>query len=202
MKRRRAIAALLAILPLTASAGPAPWEACFIAAGQRYGINPLLLRAIARQESSMRPEAVGRNTNGTRDLGVMQINTSWLPRLARAGITERHLMDPCVNIHVGAWVLANAVKDHGMSWKAVGVYHSPTPWRQQQYAQKVQRHLLREIRDAAYRPSVMPAPQAAQGGSVAPVATAQTQAQAPAARPVSAWEAGTKAVVDTAGGAP
>lgn len=193
------LAALLAA-PAYAQARQAPWEACFIAAGQRYGINPLLLRAIARQESSMRPEAVGRNTNGTRDLGVMQINTSWLPKLAKAGITERHLMDPCVNIHVGAWVLANAVKDHGMSWKAVGVYHSPTPWRQQAYAAKVQVHLLREIQQAAHITRMPVA--APQGGAAAPSAAAAAAPAVAAARPVSVWEAEPKATVDTVGGAP
>lgn len=129
---------------------PQPWEQCFVTAGQRFGINPLLLRAIAWQESGMRPDAVGHNDPSlparfARDLGVMQINTQHLDRLGRHGISEQDLFDPCVNIHVGAWILADAVRRHGMTWKAVGVYHSPTPARQENYARLVQRHLLREI---------------------------------------------------------
>lgn len=145
-----------------AKAGPTQWDGCFSTAAARYGVHPLLLKAIARQESSMNPRAIGRNTNGTFDIGLMQINTYHLrpgSKLTRAGITRQHLMDPCTNINVGAWVLADAVGRYGMSWKAVGVYHSPTPWRQQDYAAKVSRHLAREI-------------QAVRGGVAAPASAA------------------------------
>lgn len=155
---RRALASLLlagaALAPVGAQAnGPTQWDHCFSAAGAHYGINPLLLKAIARQESGMRPSVIGNNTNGTQDLGIMQINTAWLPKLGRAGITRQSLMEPCTNIAVGAWVLADAVNRHGMSWRAVGVYHSPTRWRQDDYAAKVARHLMRElgaVRSGAY----------------------------------------------------
>jgi len=60
------------------SAGALPWNACFDAAARHYRLHPALLRAIARQESGMNPRAIGKNTNGTLDLGLMQINTSWL----------------------------------------------------------------------------------------------------------------------------
>jgi len=142
-------ALLLSCVTQPAAANPppraaAPWTICFDAAARHYRLHPALLRAIARQESGMNPRAIGKNTNGTLDLGLMQINTSWLPKLARAGISREQLMDPCTNIIVGAWVLHDAVSRHGLSWKAVGVYHSPTPWRQKDYATKVARHLLRE----------------------------------------------------------
>lgn len=96
----------------------------------------------------MNPSAVGQNTNGTQDLGLMQINTTHLTKLARAGIQRHHLMDACTNITVGAWVLADAVRRFGMTWTAVGAYHSPTAWRRQDYAVKVSKHLIREIRAA------------------------------------------------------
>lgn len=128
------------------AAGPTEFDGCFQSAGDYYGINPLLLKAIARQESSMNPRALNRNTNGTTDIGLMQINTWHMPKLRKAGVTEQRLWEPCVNIAVGAWVLADAISRHGMTWKAVGVYHSPTDWRQRDYAGKVQRYLIREIR--------------------------------------------------------
>lgn len=128
--------------------GPTAYDDCFARAGAYYKINPLLLKAIARQESSMNPTAVGQNTNGTQDLGIMQINTTHLAKLARAGIQRHHLMDACTNITIGAWVLADAVRRFGMTWTAVGAYHSPTAWRRQDYAIKVSRHLIREIRAA------------------------------------------------------
>lgn len=160
--------------------GPTPYDACFARAGNYYGINPLLLKAIARQESSMNPRAIGQNTNGTQDLGIMQINTWHLPKLAKAGITRQHLMDPCINIYVGAWVLADAVRRFGMSWKAVGVYHSPTDWRQRNYAAKVHRHLIREIEGARAWAARSGQPVLGLATQAAPVAAAPVQHMAPA----------------------
>jgi len=168
-----------------------PFDSCFERAGAYYQINPLLLRAIARQESSMNPRAHNRNTNGTSDIGLMQINTTHMPKLAKAGVTEQRLWDPCVNIAVGAWVLADAISRHGMTWKSVGVYHSPTDWRQKDYAAKVQRHLVREIQavqNALVRQGAVPTPVAAP----------------PVAAPPATWGAAS-AAGDTqavAGGAP
>lgn len=50
----------------------------------------------------------------------MQINSSWLPKLARCGITEQSLYDPCTNTLVGAWVLAGNFRDLGYNWNAIG----------------------------------------------------------------------------------
>jgi hypothetical protein len=125
---------------------PASWEQCFVAAGARYEISPLLLRAIARQESGLTPHAIGKNTNGTRDIGVMQINSWWLTHLEPIGIDEKALMNPCLNIHVGAWILAQEIARYGLTWTAIGAYHSPTDWRRMDYAAKVHRHLVRELR--------------------------------------------------------
>lgn len=167
------LAASLVCAAPARAAGPTEFDACFQSAGDYYGISPLLLKAIARQESSMNPRASNQNTNGTRDIGLMQINTTHMPKLRKAGVTEQRLWEPCVNIAVGAWVLADAVSRHGMSWKAVGVYHSPTDWRQKDYAARVQRHLVREIRayeaHAAARPPA-PAPRPAPVAAANPVA--------------------------------
>jgi soluble lytic murein transglycosylase-like protein len=40
------------------------------------------------------PAAIGRNRNGSRDIGPMQINSTWLARLARHGIAKADLFDP------------------------------------------------------------------------------------------------------------
>ena len=121
-----------------ASTAPAcTWESV----GAKYNINPALLYAIAKTESGLNPKAVGRNTNGSYDIGMMQINSSWLPTLAKHGITERHLYDPCVSLDVGAWVLAQNMSKLGNSWNAVGAYNAVTPSKRVTYAQKVYRNI-------------------------------------------------------------
>lgn len=104
-------------------------------------INPQLVRAIAQQESGMRANAVNVNRNGTEDLGLMQINSSWLPKLARFGIRREHLFNACVNVYVGTWILASNIRQFGANWKAVGAYNSPTPAHQLAYANSIYRRL-------------------------------------------------------------
>ena len=118
-----------------------PVEACWQEAGSRYQIDPALLYAIARTESSLRPAAVNRNPDGSLDVGLMQINSRWLPALARYGIGNRELLEPCTNIHVGAWILAQNFQRFGSSWNAVGAYNAHTPALKRAYAWKVYRNL-------------------------------------------------------------
>ncbi|MDV7398965.1 lytic transglycosylase domain-containing protein, partial [Arthrospira platensis SPKY1] len=71
---------------------------CLDQSAQHWGINPVLLKAIAKVESGFNPQAINRsNRNGTYDIGLMQINSWWLPKLSQHGITEPMLFDPCVN---------------------------------------------------------------------------------------------------------
>lgn len=101
-----------------------PACACWEDAAARYNIDPALLYAIAVVESDNNPRAVSpRNANGTYDVGVLQINTGHLPALAQFGISEGRLFDPCTNMHVGAWVLADNIARYGMTWDAVGAYN-------------------------------------------------------------------------------
>ena len=89
----------------------------------------------------MRADAVNVNRNGTEDLGLMQINSSWLPKLARFGIRREHLFNACVNAYVGTWILASNIRQFGPTWKAVGAYNSPTPVHQLVYANSIYRRL-------------------------------------------------------------
>ncbi len=118
-----------------------PVHACWDDAAARYQVSSALLHAIARTESGLNPQAVGRNRDGSRDIGLMQINSWWLPTLARHGIREQDLFEPCTSIHVGAWILAQNVARYGYTWEAVGAYNAASPSLRQIYAEKVRRNL-------------------------------------------------------------
>ena len=120
-----------------------PAHACWQEAAQRYNVNPAMLVAIARTESSMNPNAINRNRNGSYDLGLMQINSRWFPLLRQYGIGEQQLRDPCTSIHVGAWILSQNMQRLGNSWDAVGAYNSSQPAQRAAYAQRVYRNLPR-----------------------------------------------------------
>lgn len=141
---------LAAVLASAWCAGPVrAADLCFEQAGTRYGVSPLILQAIAQQESGMNPRAMNRNRNGTRDIGIMQINSSWLGFLARYHIREADLLDACTNIHVGAWILGSNFQRMGVSWEAVGAYNAVSPDKRARYATQVirrLRHLLKEAR--------------------------------------------------------
>lgn len=121
-----------------------PLQECFRQAAHTYGISEALLYAIARVESNLNPAATGVNKNGTRDLGVMQINSSHLPRLALRAITaQRLLTESCLNVHVGAWILRENIDRYGPTWEAVGAYNASErrPDLRLNYARKVHHRL-------------------------------------------------------------
>jgi soluble lytic murein transglycosylase-like protein len=134
----RAGATALALL--AGLAGGAQAADCFEQAAGYYGLDATLLRTIAQVESAQNPRAVHTNSDGSRDIGIMQINEWWLRSLSQFGITEAHLFDRCTNIFVGAWVLAQEVTAKGANWRAVGAYNSKTPATARAYAKRIWVH--------------------------------------------------------------
>ena len=96
---------------------------CFEDAGRYYGVSPHLLWAIAKVESNFNPRAINRNKNGTYDIGLMQINSSWFAYLKKHGIDPSLLWEPCYNVYVGAMVLRHCIDTYGYSWRAVDCYN-------------------------------------------------------------------------------
>lgn len=139
--QRNAIASMIvgAALALGSAAAHAD---CLDDAADYWGIPRTLSRAIAMHESGMRADAVGRNTNGSRDIGLMQINSSWLPRLARYGIKESDLFNACTNGYVGNWILADNIARLGFNWDAVGAYNAASPDKRAAYARKIYKSLM------------------------------------------------------------
>lgn len=126
---------------------------CFDEAGAEYGINPQILRAIAKVESNFNPRAVHRNTNGTFDFGLMQINSSWASTLGKERWNS--LGDACVNTKTGAWILSMCIEKYGYNWKAIGCYNSQTPDKRDRYSRMVFEQLQRVkpvAQEAAYTP--------------------------------------------------
>lgn len=116
---------------------------CWQEAGEKYGVDPQILYAIAQVESGLNPGAVGKvNADGSYDIGLMQINSGWLPTLRKYGITKDHLLnDPCVNLNVGAWILANNISRLGYNWDAIGAYNAASKNKRVKYAWKVYKKL-------------------------------------------------------------
>lgn len=108
---------------------------CFDEAGKAYGISPSLLSGIARVESGLNPHAINRNFNGSIDIGVMQINSSWIPRLRLD--SERLLSDVCYNVMTGAKVLRLCIDRYGYTWEAVGCYNAVSRQKRINYSWKV-----------------------------------------------------------------
>ena len=104
-------------------------DVCFAEAASTYGVTELTLRAIAIVESSSKPWAVNRNhylRTGSIDIGLMQVNSRWIQAkpLKQLGYTLESLRDPCTNIKVGAWILANSLRTHKDYWEGVGAYNA------------------------------------------------------------------------------
>ncbi|HID3656871.1 lytic transglycosylase domain-containing protein [Serratia marcescens] len=115
---------------------------CFNEAGARYKVDPLLLRSIAQVESSLNPRAIGENvfigkrrnppknykpTVKSRDYGLMQINDVHIPQLRALGILKNEqdlLNNPCLNVQIGAWILAKHLQQCGVNWECLGSYNA------------------------------------------------------------------------------
>lgn len=102
------------------------YEPYFEKAGNYYNIPPLLLKNIAAIESAGNPNAIRINENGTKDYGLMQINSIHFRRLSAWGINERNILDPQINIFAGSYLLSEHIKERGFNLQAIGNYHSKT----------------------------------------------------------------------------
>lgn len=107
--------------------------ACLLLAAQTYSVPPAVLVGILQVEGGRIGQAVGPNKNGSYDLGPMQINTIWLPKLAKYwGVNQATAKkwvrdDPCTNMGVSAWILRRHMNETGSLSRAIAYYHSRTP---------------------------------------------------------------------------
>jgi Transglycosylase SLT domain len=140
---------LAALSAGSAQAADSTPAACLEAAANAYRLPPSVLLILLSVEGGSIGH-VSRNTNGTVDIGPMQVNQIWLPAIARhwhateaASFTA--LRDNfCANIEAGSWILRQAMDQaHGDFWNGVGFYHSHDPGYKADYLRKVLRQALR-----------------------------------------------------------
>ncbi len=114
---------------------------CFAEAAKRFGLDESLLRAIATTENAKYDPALVVQIGQREYIGLMMVSTIWLPELSRLGVTRESLKDACVNVLVGAYILKDAVRMYGLTWKAVGAYntgvYSDNTDAQKRYIKKV-----------------------------------------------------------------
>ncbi len=170
---RRAVRAALALsccfgLPV-AHAAEAPTMAelqvrdCLTEAAATHRLPPAMLVVLLNVEHGTLGR-VSRNTNGTVDIGPMQVNTIWVPRIAAHWNTApasayAALRDNlCANLEGGAWILRQAMDEtHGDVWGGVGIYHSHDPRHSAPYLRQVLKASLL-LQAQAQRPLAPAAP--------------------------------------------
>lgn len=175
-----AIAHLLAAPPASAADAPKPVEVrtrgCLLAAAEVHRLPPAMLVILLKVEGG-RLGHVSQNTNGTVDIGPMQVNTIWVGKVAahwRATPEAAYLAlrdNLCANLEGGAWILAQAMAEaRGDFWNGVGIYHSHNPDHRERYLRLVLA-ASRKLQDQTAR---APAP----GGATAPPASAADRSPA------------------------
>lgn len=144
-----------------AAAATAPViEQCILAAAQLHDLPPAVIVVLLNVEGGQLGR-VSRNSNDTVDVGPMQVNQIWLPKLAahwHASVEASFLAlrdNICANVEGGAWILREALDEaHGDFWQGVAIYHSHDPDYQHQYLGRVLHEVVRlEQADKASAPS-------------------------------------------------
>lgn len=114
-----------------------------------YDLPPRVLPSIHAVEGG-RPGSVHPNADGSEDLGVMQVNTLWLPGLSRytglpaAAVRLRLIARPCFNIAAAGLIMRTYLDETGGDlMRAVGDYHSHTPALNRDYQARVRGAALR-----------------------------------------------------------
>ena len=92
---------------------PSPLESAFTNASAATGVPVAVLKAIARQESGLNPNAVGKNG----EIGLIQVkpSTAQNPGFGLAGVDPATLRDPSANAMFGAQYLAARAKAAGVT---------------------------------------------------------------------------------------
>ena len=123
-----------------------------------YHLPPRILPSIQHIEGGS-SGIVRTNANGSQDTGVMQVNTIWLPVLARCtGLTEPALRErltnrACFNTVAAGLIFGTYLDEaHDDVMFAIGDYHSHTPVHKLNYRSLVRRAADKTFVPGMYRP--------------------------------------------------
>jgi len=129
-------------------------EECVTAALRRYDVHPVVLSLILKVEGGYSGARI-KNTDGSYDLGLAQINTIHLPELRNYGITEKMLINnDCISFGVATWHVRRVAQDQRIDtpeafYRVVARYHSKTPKYNKSYSRKLMsaaEELIKEMR--------------------------------------------------------
>ncbi len=137
----------------------------FSQAAEEYGLPADLLSAISQEESSWNPYALnieGRSyfpvdkaeaarllvghADDVYDVGLMQINSYWIRKYH---LNPVKLLDSETNIRFGAWILRGCFEAYGLSWRAVGAYHTGHPDRRPERTMNYASRVIQRYEDLA-----------------------------------------------------
>ena len=153
MMRRAALfgaaVATAIMLVRPASADEMMIEACLKAAAEVHSVSVGVLVLLLDVERG-RLGAVSSNTNGTVDIGPMQVNEIWVAQIAQRWRTSSDaaylaLRDNfCANVEAGAWILRQALDEApGNLWEGVAIYHSHNTRYKLIYLKNLREHAVR-----------------------------------------------------------
>ncbi|WP_375195564.1 lytic transglycosylase domain-containing protein [Sphingobium sp.] len=84
-----------------------------------------------------------RNVDGSYDLGPLQINSWWVPRISalvhrsESEIWHRLQHEACFNVYTARWIFLTELQGVRNYWTAIGRYHSRVTWRKNLYIHNV-----------------------------------------------------------------
>ena len=116
---------------------------CVVEEAGRQSLEVVKLLAVMKTEGGRLGE-YSRNSNGSYDIGPMQVNTIHLPELSKAyGIPQATVskllaFNGCFNVAVGAWMLRMRTNEAaGDFWYGIGRYHSAAKLDSKKYILRV-----------------------------------------------------------------
>lgn len=110
LKTLSAILFLTVIFHVAGAGETDRYDALIGKSSEKNNIDPMLVKAVISKESNFNQEARGK----AGEIGLMQIRTcvaaDWAKEFGRAMPSENEMAVPSINIEIGSWYLARAIR--------------------------------------------------------------------------------------------